>query len=102
MFGAAPLYLYAVAVGFVSAGLAGSLWNLVTGSKPHFSLLLEPSPFAPIRAFAVVAHAPLMIFISGTLRYFGTPLLALVLIAASLGWSFLQGVFILNQVFGLE
>jgi hypothetical protein len=94
------VYIYAVAVGIVAAGIAGSIWVLATGERPRFGLLLEPSAIAPVRALVVVAYAPLMILLAAW-RFIGSPIVVMLLVAASLGWSFLQGVFILTQFFGV-
>jgi hypothetical protein len=48
----------------------------------------------------VVAYAPLMILLAAW-RFIGSPIVVMLLVAASLGWSFLQGVFILTQFFGV-
>jgi hypothetical protein len=98
----AVLFIYAVAVGFVSAGLIGSGWALMTGARPRFQLLLEPSFFVPFRTMAVVFHAPLMVLDDGLVNFAARPAIGIMTIAASLGWSFLQGVFILTQIFGLQ
>jgi hypothetical protein len=98
----AALYVYAVAVGLVSAGLIGSAWALATGERPKFQLLLEPSFFAPFRTLAVVIHAPLIMLYNGFWKFLANPVIGIILMTASLGWSFLQGVFILTQIFGLE
>lgn len=95
------VYLYAVAVGVVAAGVAGSLWALATGEEPHFGLLLEPSLLAPVRALVVVASAPVLLLLTAW-RHAGSAVLGTLLVAASLGWSFLQGVFILTQFFGVS
>jgi hypothetical protein len=94
------VYVYAVAVGIVAAGITGSIWVLATGENPRLGLLLEPSVIAPIRALVVVAYAPLMILLAAW-RFIGSPIVGMLLVAASLGWSFLQGVFILTQFFGV-
>ena len=94
------VYIYAVAVGIVAAGVTGSMWALATGEKPRFGLLLEPSAIAPIRALVVVTSAPLLLLL-GAWRFVENPVVGTLLIAASLGWSFLQGVFILTQFFGI-
>ena len=94
------VYIYAVAVGIAAAGVTGSMWALATGASPRFSLLLEPSVFAPLRALVVVISAPLMLLL-GAWRFVDNPIVGTLLIAASLGWSFLQGVFILTQFFGV-
>jgi len=94
------VYIYAIAVGIVTAGIAGSMWALATGERPRFGLLLEPSAIAPVRALVVVVTAPLMMLLAAW-RFVGSPIVGMLLIAASLGWSFLQGVFILTQFFGV-
>jgi hypothetical protein len=95
-----PVYLYVIAVGIVAAGVTGSMWAMATGESPRFALLLEPSAIAPVRALVVVAYAPLLILLTAW-RFVGSPILGMLLVAASLGWSFLQGVFILTQFFGV-
>lgn len=95
-----PVYLYVIAVGIVAAGVTGSMWAMATGESPRFGLLLEPSAIAPVRALVVVAYAPLLILLTAW-RFVGSPILGMLLVAASLGWSFLQGVFILTQFFGV-
>ena len=94
------VYIYAVAVGIVAAGITGSMWAMATGERPRFGLLLEPSAIAPLRALVVVAYAPLLILLAAW-RFVESPIVGMLLIAASLGWSFLQGVFILTQFFGV-
>ncbi len=95
------VYLYAVAVGVVAAGVTGSIWSLATGEEPRFGLLFEPSLLAPIRALVVVACAPLLLLLAAW-RYAGSAIVGMLLVAVSLGWSFLQGVFILTQFFGVS
>jgi hypothetical protein len=93
-------YLFAVAVGIVTAGVTASLWTLAAGEQPRFGLLLEASAIAPLRALVVVVSAPLLLMLAAW-RYVGSVGMGLLLVAASLGWSFLQGVFILTQFFGV-
>jgi ABC-type nitrate/sulfonate/bicarbonate transport system permease component len=95
------VYLYAVAVGFVAAGVTGSMWALATGENPRFGLLLEPGLIAPLRALVVVASAPLLLLLVAW-RFVGSTIAGMLLVAASLGWSFLQGTFILTQFFGIS
>ncbi|MGB8316456.1 MAG: hypothetical protein WCE69_18420 [Aestuariivirga sp.] len=94
------IYLFAVAVGIAAAGVTGSVWALATGESPRFGLLLEPSLMAPIRALAVVIYAPIL-FLFAAWRHIGSAIVGMLLVIASLGWSFLQGVFILTQFFGV-
>lgn len=93
-------YLFAVAVGIVTAGLTASLWTLVVGEEPRFDLLLAPSAIAPLRALVVVISAPLLLLLAAW-RYMGSASVGMLLVALSLGWSFLLGVFILTQFFGV-
>jgi hypothetical protein len=93
-------YLFAAAVGIVTAGATASLWTLAVGEEPRFGLLLEPSAIAPLRALVVVVSAPLLLLLAAW-RYVGSASVGMLLVAASLGWSFLLGVFILTQFFGV-
>jgi hypothetical protein len=95
------VYLYAVAVGFAAAGVTGSMWALATGEEPRFGLLLEPGVIAPLRALVVVACAPLLLLLAAW-RFVGNAIAGMLLVVASLGWSFLQGAFILTQFFGVS
>jgi hypothetical protein len=92
-------YLFAVAVGIVTAGITASIWTLVLGEEPRFGLLFEPSALAPLRALVIVASGPLILLLASW-RYVGNVSVGMSLAAASLGWSFLQGIFILTQFFG--
>ena len=93
-------YLFAAAVGIVTAGATASLWTLAVGEEPRFGLLLEPGLVAPLRALVVVVAAPLLLLLAAW-RYAGSASVGMLLVAASLGWSFLQGVFILTRIFGV-
>ncbi len=93
-------YLFAVAVGIVTAGVTASLWTLTVGDEPRFGRLLEPSAVAPLQALVVMISAPLLLLLAAW-RYAGSASVGMLLVAASLGWSFLQGVFILTQFFGV-
>jgi hypothetical protein len=93
-------YLFAAAVGLVSAGVMASLWTLAAGEEPRFGLLLEPSAVAPLRALVVMVSAPLLLLLAAW-RFAGSASAGMLLVAASLGWSFLQGVFILTQFLGV-
>ena len=95
------VYIYTMIVGIAAAGVMGSAWASITDARPGIHLLLEPSLFAPIRAMVFVISAPLLILLSGLRNLGAHPIVGIALIAASLGWSFLQGVFILTQFFGI-
>jgi len=55
---------------------------------------------APLRALVIVVSVPLLLLLAAW-RYVGSASVAMLLVAASLGWSFLQGVFILTRIFGV-
>jgi hypothetical protein len=94
-------YLFAIAVGIVMAGIMASLWTLALGEEPRFGLLLEPSAMAPLRVIVIALSAPLLLLLAAW-RYVGSASVAMLLVVISLGWSFLQGVFILTQFFGVS
>lgn len=96
------LYVYAVAVGIVSAGLTGSAWALITGERPNLALMFQPGLLVPIRTLAVVTSAPFLILYNALRNLLVKPVASIILVAAGIGWSFLQGVFILTQFFGLK
>lgn len=95
-------YLLAVVVGVVSSGLIGSAWELATGEEARLGNLLEPNPsiLTPFRAMAAVFSAPTTVLSDGFWWLIAQPLFGVPILAAGLVWSFLQGVFILTQVFG--
>jgi hypothetical protein len=96
------VYLLALAVGIVSSGLVGNAWIIFTGETPRLGKVLDPHPTAltPFRVFAALLSAPTTILLDGFWWAIAQPVLGIPIIAAGLVWSFLQGVFILNQVFG--
>jgi hypothetical protein len=95
-------YVLALAVGIVSSGLVGSAWSLATGETLRLGNLLDPhpTPITPFRVLAIVFNAPTTILLDGCWWLIAQPLFGIPIITAGLVWSFLQGVFILNQVFG--
>jgi hypothetical protein len=98
------LVLFAMAVGLVSAGLIGNLWNMMFDEEPKYELLfdLNPTLLTPFRALAVVFSAPSAIGERAVWWMIAQPLIGVPLLAIAAGWSFLQGVVILTQVFGFK
>jgi hypothetical protein len=98
------LVLFAIAVGFVSAGVMGSLWKLMFDEEPSYDLLfdLNPTMLTPFRALAVVFSAPSVVGERAIWWMIAQPLIGVPLLAIAAGWSFLQGVVILTQVFGFK
>jgi hypothetical protein len=94
------MYLLAAATGIVSAGLAGSLWAAAAGEYPRPGMLAKADAAMPLKVLFLVASAPAQFLRIGIWYLDFNPLVALCLIATGLGWSFLQGVFILTTFFG--
>ncbi len=97
-------YLMAVLVGVVSSGLVGSAWELATGEEVRLRHLFDRDPniLTPLRAMAAVFSAPSTMLRDGFWWLIAQPMFGLPILAFALGWSFLQGVFILTQVFGFH
>ncbi|NJM30262.1 MAG: hypothetical protein HC855_09310 [Rhizobiales bacterium] len=93
-------YLFASATGICAAGSIGSLWTVATGDSPGLGILFDPRPMAVLGVMALVLYAPLYFIKAGAWNLVARPIRASILIAAGLGWSFLEGVFILTQFFG--
>jgi len=93
----ALLIVYSTLVGFVAAGLTGSLWALFAGRQPSLDLIVRPHALLPLAVLAVTFHGPLML-----LRYASVlPLRRWWALAASALWCFLEGVFILTRLFAV-
>jgi hypothetical protein len=94
--------LLAIGVGFVSAGLIGNLWWLATGDSPELEMIEKDDFFVPVRTVALVASAPWLLIHNAFWWFIVYPPLGIPIAIAAVGWSFLQGVFILTQVFGMK
>jgi hypothetical protein len=92
---------FGVTVGVVSAGLVSSLWALAAGDNPRFRLLLESDFLTPVRVFVVIFAAPMIVLSHATWWLIARPPIGVALLVAGLCWSFMQGVFILTQVFNI-
>jgi uncharacterized protein DUF6949 len=95
-------YLFAVAVGLVSAGIMGSIWRLVAGKELRPALPHRAGVDATLKMLAIGVCAPLAMVRTGLWYLTRNPVFALLIMCVGLGWSFLQGVFILTQIFGLR
>jgi hypothetical protein len=97
-------YLMAILVGMVSSGLIGSAWQMATGEEARLGRIIDPNPtpLTPLRVLAALFSAPTMILVDGFWWLIAQPVIGLPIIIAGLVWSFLQGVFILTQVFGFS
>lgn len=97
-------YLFAVTVGMVSSGIIASAWQLAVGEEPRLGLLLDPNPnlLTPFRVVAIIFSAPTTVLLDAFWWLIERPLFGVPLVLSGLVWSFLQGVFILTQVFGFS
>jgi uncharacterized protein DUF6949 len=95
-------YLFAVAVGLVSAGIMGSIWRLVAGKELRPALPRKAGLDATLKMLVIGVNAPLAMVQAGLWYLTRNPVFALLIMCVGLGWSFLQGVFILTQIFGLR
>ena len=86
--------------GMAAGGLAGNGWALVTGERPNLRMLSEYSAATPLRLLALLAYAPLATVEAGLSHIKHNPVFAMIMLAAGLFWSFMQGVFILTAFFG--
>lgn len=97
-------HLFALAVGVVSSGIIGSAWSLAAGDEARLGQIFDPYPtFAtPFRVLAAIFSAPTTILLDAFEWMIRAPFIGVPLTIAGLVWSFLQGVFILTQVFGFS
>ena len=95
------IYVYTAIVGLVAAGIVGSAWSMATGEQMTGWDLFAGGWLKPICALLVVVHTPLRLMKLGAEMTLDGALSGVAVLAAGAGWSFLQGVFILTQVFGV-
>ncbi len=94
-------YFFAVAAGIASSGAVGSLWMVATDEAPHLAMLEEADLLTPLRALVIVFAAPTTLLGNSLWYLIDRPLLGLAMLLAGLGWSFVQGVTIMTQIFGV-
>ena len=97
--GTLGIYAYTIAVGFVTAGLVGSAYQLITNRQIAFEVLFERKKTAVLGVLALVMAGPTVIMrnaIKGRLVENRPGHWLAVSTMLSAGWSFLQGVFILS------
>jgi hypothetical protein len=96
--------LVAVIVGVVSSGIIGSAWELATGEEARISGIFAPEPglLTPFRIVVSLTSAPATILRDAMWWLIANPFAGVPLLLSGLVWSFLQGVFILTQVFGFS
>ena len=94
-------YLFAIATGIVSSGAIASLWAIASGETPSFKLLGDGDFLIPFKVPVVIFSAPTTLIMDALWWMFERPVLGFLMLLAGLGWSFVQGVFILTRIFGV-
>lgn len=95
------VFSYTIAVGFVTAGLIASLYQLMTDKQVAFELMYQRNATAILGVLTLVVAGPAVIMrnaIRGRLLENRPGHWLAVSTVLSAGWSFLQGVFILSIV----
>jgi hypothetical protein len=95
-------YLFAIATGIVSSGAIGSLWAALTDEAPSFNWLGDDGYLTPVRAPIILLSGPTTLIVNSCWWFIERPIVGLGMLLAGLAWSFVQGVFILTQVFGVS
>lgn len=89
----------AMATGIVAAGLAQSLWAMATGERPQLEMLETFGLATPIKVLVLIVCAPVLLARVAWRLLDGAPVPGMGVLAVAGLWSFVQGVFILSQVF---
>ena len=94
--------LVAMTVGIVSSGIIGSAWEMLTDEEARLGGIFDSDPgfLTPVRVFVSLASAPATILRDALWWLIANPFAGVPLLISGLMWSFMQGVFILTQVFG--
>jgi hypothetical protein len=94
--------LVAIVVGIVSSGIIGSAWEFATDEEARLGGIFDPEPslLTPVRIFVSITSAPSTILRDALWWLIEKPMAGVPLLISGLVWSFMQGVFILTQVFG--
>lgn len=94
-------YLFAIATGIVSSGMIGSLWSAMTDEPPSFKMMMSGDYLTPIKAPVAFLSGPTTLMVNSCWWFIERPIVGAAMLLVGFAWSFLQGVFILTQVFGV-
>jgi hypothetical protein len=91
---------FAVMTGIASSGLIGSVWAAFAGDPPRVRLLFADEDFyTPLRVCVVILSLPTMLLSAACWWLIVRPPIGLILMFFGFLWSFVQGVFIMTQLF---
>ena len=94
-------YLFALAAGVVSSGAVATLWAVAADEELGLQSLQRADLYTPFRAIALVFSAPTNLIVSSSYYLIDQPVAGLGMLLLGLALSFLQGVAILTQLFGV-
>ncbi|MBX3488351.1 MAG: hypothetical protein KF769_13715 [Parvibaculum sp.] len=92
-------FFFAIATGFIAAGLTGSFYRLVTNKPPSFQLMSEPMYLQVIGILTLVFAGPTVILrnaLRAQVFENRPPVWMLLSSCIAVMWSFLSGVFLLG------
>ncbi len=95
-------YVFAVVAGVVFSGIIATLWALATDELPGLNALERFDFLSPVRAVAFVFCTPTTLIVKSAYQFFNRPLFAVVLLLIGLALSFVQGVVVFTQIFGVK
>jgi len=95
-------YLFALATGLVFSGLIASLWELVSDEPLSFNLIARLDLLSPLRGLILAVSLPCKLSMLALSKISAQPFAALAALAIAGLWSFMQGVVIMTQVFGVR
>jgi hypothetical protein len=94
-------YLFAIATGIVSSGMIASFWAILTDEAPDFKMLVDGDDLAFTKVPLVILSAPTTLISASFGWLIQRPIIGSAMLLGGFTWSFFQGVFILNQIFGV-
>jgi hypothetical protein len=94
-------YLFAIATGIVSSGIIANLWAALTDEVPSFRMITDGDDLAFMKVPLLVFSAPTTLIADSFWWLVQRPVIGITMLVGGFAWSFVEGVFILTQVFGV-
>jgi hypothetical protein len=95
------VYVATLSAGFVASNLVRVGYVTFSGRQLGYAQLVTPGFFQPLRALVVVAAGPVLVLRWGLSLWGSRRRWASFIIGYSFLWSFMEGVVIVTQCFGL-